>query len=110
MKTRLKKLLDQFDRCNVECDGFSHIADYLLTREKIKHRVCFGSVVAAGIEIPLHYWIEVGDLTVDYRLRMWTNQNAPHGVFVAEDEDVQYDKRGVWSFKTTKILFDILTL
>lgn len=86
--TILSKLLSQLDSAPVECDGFVRLASALLHRNQIQHQCFLGSVReedSNGVTlIPVHLWIEVGTLMVDYRARMWVGASAPHGVFEKE--------------------------
>ncbi|WP_045056303.1 hypothetical protein [Aliterella atlantica] len=83
---RLRLLLNPYDWLNhLECDGLTQVFHRVLSDEKIQHTVNIGQVIYKPINqtIPLHYWIEVGDLRIDYRLRMWLSETSdvPHGIF-----------------------------
>lgn len=105
MKEKIEQLLDPFDKCKVECDGFIRIASHHLLKEGIQHRVMVGYAFVPNLEgdddvVQPHFWIELEDedgltLTVDYRLRMWVGDHAPHGVFYNEDEYPSVDYRAV---------------
>ena len=128
MLFQLREILDQHDRCRVECDGFIRIAAYVLEQAGIPFKVYTGYAYVRNADdtdddlVNPHWWIEVQDeddltLTVDYRLRMWCGDHAPHGVFYANDEyGIQYGdlpdsslKVEVPDFKTSKQIFEILT-
>lgn len=111
MKNKLKKLLDPYDNCALECDGFSRIASYLLTQNNIPHDCFVGHVEFEGRIVAPHFWIVVGKWTVDYRLRMWLGPTAPHGVFVANNS-IKYVPPfggGTTNLNCTKLIFEILT-
>ncbi len=85
LREKVRNLLDPLDELALECDGFARVAHAVLNEAGIKHTVYVGSVDYADYHVPLHYWIMLGDgathhTIVDYRLRMWTDANAPHGV------------------------------
>lgn len=79
----LRELLNGLDAAPVECDGMARLITTRLQEHKIDHQVMMGSVTLNGDVIPLHYWVMVGDLTIDYRARMWLGDTplVPHGVF-----------------------------
>jgi len=119
MKDKLTNILDQFDKCKVECDGFVRIASHELVKAGINHRVLVGYAFVPNDGdddlIQPHFWIEVKDedgliLTVDYRLRMWVGDHAPHGVFYNEDEYPSVDYRIVneLELNTDQRVVDIL--
>lgn len=83
---RLQLLLNPYDRLNhLECDGLTQVFHRVLSDANIQHTVNVGKVTHKPTNriIPLHYWIDVGKLRVDYRLRMWLGETSdiPHGVF-----------------------------
>lgn len=88
---RLQLLLDAYDCLNhLECDGLTQVFHRILSDEKIQHTVNIGQVIyqPTNQKIPLHYWIEVEGLQIDYRLRMWFGEtsNVPHGVFFKDSQ------------------------
>lgn len=88
---RLRLLLNPYNSLkHLECDGLTQVFHRILSDEKIKHTVNIGQVTQKPTNhtIPLHYWINVGDLRVDYRLRMWLGETSdvPHGVFYVDSE------------------------
>jgi hypothetical protein len=105
---RVKTLLDKYDACPLECDGFTRVAHSVLTRANVPHHVFIGTVTFRGVLVPLHYWIELPDGTVvDYRLRMWVGDDAPHGVFPPDDRCDYHGTR--IHLSTPQFLIDILT-
>lgn len=88
---RLCFLLNPYDSLNhLECDGLTQVFHRILSDEKIQHTVNIGQVTHEpnNHTIPIHYWIEVGALRIDYRLRMWFGDTSdiPHGVFYKDSE------------------------
>ena len=121
MIDKLKSLLDSYDNCLVECDGFTRIASYLLHKADVKHRVLVGHALvpnAAGDDHDLvrpHFWIEVVDedglvVTVDYRLRCWCGDHAKHGVFYNDEFGVDYCPSKELVLEPNDTIFEILTL
>ncbi len=83
---RLCSLLTSYDSLkHLECDGLTQVFHRVLSDEKIHHTVYTGEVIhePTNHTIPLHYWIDVENLRIDYRLRMWLGEtlDVPHGVF-----------------------------
>ncbi len=74
--------LNAYDKLPLECDGLTRVLSYVLKAAGEPFQAYGGRVVLNGEEFPVHYWIILGDgLVVDYRLRMWFGETAPHGVF-----------------------------
>ncbi len=107
-----KSLLKRFDSLPLECDGFSRVATYALTKLGVPHRVMGGYVeTPAGVVQP-HFWLVLdgGDgeaWVVDYRLRMWAGPNMPHGVF-RPPAGIFYHGEEV-SLQCDPFIFDVLT-
>lgn len=74
---------------HLECDGLTHVIHRVLVDENIEHTVCTGQVIySVNSEIiPIHLWIDIDDLRIDYRARMWLGDmpDIPHGVFYPVD-------------------------
>ena len=93
---RLHLLIDPFDALkHLECDGLTHVFHRVLSDEKIEHIINVGKVThkPTNRTIPLHYWIDVAQWRIDYRLRMWLGEtpDVPHGVFrTDQDLSVSY--------------------
>lgn len=109
----------------LECDGATRIFDYALTKKKIPHKVYQGQVLKRTkkgwkIVIPLHYWIVLSDnRIVDYKARMWIDDNAPNGIFETNKEKngfvpvelMEYLYKGQEiKLNTSKQVYDILCL
>lgn len=85
LEVGLSHVLGLLDPCDVECDGFVRLATTLLHELGVPHTVRVGRLVGGGVEVPLHFWLEVSApdgtlLVADYRARMWCGSQAPHGV------------------------------
>ena len=83
---RLHFLLAPFDALkHLECDGLTHVFHRILSDENIEHIISVGEVThkPTNRKIPLHYWIDVAQWRIDYRLRMWLGEtpDVPHGIF-----------------------------
>lgn len=83
---------------HLECDGLTHVIHRVLSDENIEHTIYTGQVVNTSNPeiIPVHLWIDVDDLRIDYRAKMWLGDslNIPHGVFYPADYlSVSYEGR-----------------
>lgn len=89
----LRELLSDLDAAPVECDGMARLITTRLQERGIDHQVMSGSVTLNGDVIPLHYWVMVGELTVDYRARMWLGDSpfVPHGIFRQDTCAARYE-------------------
>jgi hypothetical protein len=88
---RIRLLLDPYDSLkHLECDGLTQVFHRVLSDENIQHTVSIGKVIHKPTKytIPVHYWIDIGDLRVDYRLKMWLGETSdvPHRVFCVDSE------------------------
>lgn len=108
--SELRTLLDQYDSCDLECDGMTRVIHTVLADNNIEHQVVFGRLsLGSGVVNP-HLWIECEGYLIDYRARMWLGANAPHGVFQASDHpEAIYQGRQVEMLLLGKNLFRILT-
>lgn len=107
----LRELTEHYQSLKLECDGLTRVLSYVLSKRGIHFRVCRGSISIEDQSFPLHYWIEVDDVIIDYRSRMWIGENASHGVFLKTDSNHQYNRESVCTgeFKTDKTLYKLLT-
>lgn len=102
MKNSVKSLSELLSSCDsfpLECDGLSSVIDYILTKNGIDHQCYRGYVDFQGRKFKPHWWIVVGKYLIDYRMRMWFGNDAPHGVFKIKKVN-EYD-RGIL-FKVLK--------
>lgn len=97
---QLHHALSVLDDCPVECDGFARLATTVLTQLGIEHKVHTGAVQVgdtAGddVDLPYHFWLicdsDEGAVLIDYRLRMWLGNEAPHGVMGAAKTDAGFE-------------------
>lgn len=102
----LRLILDPLDESPTECDGFVRLAQAVLSKYSISHKVMRGTVTAPYGEIGLHFWIEAGGFFVDYRARMWLGEQAPHGIF--RYSDCVYEGEEVSMGQTDPFLFMVL--
>ena len=83
----LEEWLRHFDPLPLECDGLSRVISALLNKSGVEHKMVVGFLHGASSEgqaTPrriLHWWIELGNQTIDLRARMWMGHRAPHGLF-----------------------------
>lgn len=78
---------------HLECDGLSRVLFTMLTDAGAPVEA-FAGRISAGTSRVIHFWLRVGEWTIDYRARMWLGAvpEIPHGVFRAGDfPAVQYD-------------------
>jgi hypothetical protein len=115
---QLSGLLDSLDEANCECDGLTRLVTTVLQWHQIPHTVFKGSVRrkrpddTPDIVVAPHYWVQVGDLFIDYRARMWlgTDGTVPHGVFVgAEYPTVEYAGEKVGMIALPATLFGLVS-
>lgn len=109
MNQELLHLLNKLseEHPNLECDGFSRAVHYNLASCGIEHTIMSGTVEGQLGHISLHYWIEIDDMVLDYRLRMWLGKEAPHGYF--KKTDVQEIYNGVKThFHVNQTVYEIL--
>lgn len=99
---RLKALLEPYNSCHVECDGFAQIAHRVLIDNQIDHTAYAGQLrdPATGRSTTPHIWIEVpdpdahdGGWRVDYRARLWLGEVAPHGIASVSETAAWYPMR-----------------
>jgi hypothetical protein len=88
----LHELLADLDKAPVECDGMCRLITTRLQKQGIPHQVMQGSISLGEESMPLHFWVVVDGLTIDYRARMWLGDKpeVPHGVFRSEDCPICY--------------------
>ncbi len=70
----LARVLDQLNRCRLECDGMICLTSALLSRARIDHTVGVGGILhrPSDRNMAPHLWINLADgWRVDYRARMW---------------------------------------
>lgn len=102
-------LMDQFDDCKVECDGFVRLSTSALQRYGIEHECFYGTVTVNGEQFAPHFWIMVEGHVIDYRLRMWFGDDAPHGVVDSDNESVSYDGTKIEVDALSEKVFNILS-
>ncbi len=86
----LRLILAPYDALeHLECDGLTQVIHRVLSDEQLQHTIYIGQVIdkTNSCTIPIHYWIDVEDVRIDYRLRMWLGEtpDIPHGVFHPTD-------------------------
>ncbi len=63
----------------LECDGFSKVLAYEMISDGYQPEIKIGKVLHDDKILPYHHWVIVNNHTIDFRLRMWFGNNAPHG-------------------------------
>lgn len=110
--SELRSLLDSLDAAGVECDGMTRLVCTVLANAGIEHQAYVGSLqLDSGATIP-HLWVEVGDVLIDYRARMWLGNTAdvPHGVVLKGDLCISYSGQPIDVPPLSAALFTILAL
>ena len=109
LDSKLEKLLKPYDKCRLECDGLTRVLHTVLSKNKIKHSVHQGEVHVGKEVFNPHFWIQLPNgYVVDYRLRMWFGNKAPHGIFKPENNDVKYDGDKINMPELSDVMFQIL--
>src|SRR4030042_3058799 len=80
MKEQLLNLLSNCDKFYLECDGLSRVIGYILYRNNIKYQSFKGYVNFNGKQFYPHFWVVSEGNIIDYCLRMWFGESAPHGI------------------------------
>lgn len=110
--TTLQNLMASIAEAPVECDGFTRLAATLLYKNGIPYKAFAGTLEVDGQCVPLHYWIVVDDLIIDFRAQMWLGcgENVPHGVMQASDLAALYKGEEIEVAPLNDTLFSILMM
>jgi len=116
----LRERFSHYEKCGLECDGFTRVVHWILKQEEIEHKIFFGNVFVYypddedgdGDFISPHWWIVCGDWHIDFCLRMWTHEEgmAPHGIFKANPNHVEYKGHEIEFPEMNQQIFDVLTI
>lgn len=109
----VEKILKPYVGLPLECDGMTRVAAYLLRQSKIRFDAFTGTIAVDGMgELTPHFWLQLssGDV-VDYRSRMWFDENPaiPQGVFNPRGTIVSYRGRRV-PLPVSDAIFFVLTM
>ena len=114
LKQKIQNLLDPYDSSQTECDGMTRICHTILAQHHIEHQIRMGTLTFYGQNIEPHLWIDLpSKYRVDYRARIWldNNANVPHGVFNSLDfPDVIYQGKPIELELLSPELLTIMTL
>lgn len=58
-----------------------------------------------------HFWVQVGKFIIDYKLRKWLGEDAPHGVFMPREAE-RFEYVGIetpFSLDTSRLLHQAVT-
>ena len=111
----LRLIVDPYDTLqHLECDGLTRILHKILSDNEIKHTVYTGEVIHKdnAETIPIHFWIDIEDLRIDYRARMWLGEtpDIPHGIFHPTNyPKIYYQGSSIKLALLPDVLFQILT-
>lgn len=113
---QLNNVLHVIDDAPVECDGHTLMVSSALKHAGISHQRICGVLrnPKTNFKLPLHFWIQVGEFILDYRLKMWVGfysgeelaKCAPHGIFQDQGHDYQYTFGTL--FPPTELEFNLL--
>lgn len=116
LKQRIEALLAPYDELlHLECDGFTRVASYVLTKAGIQHEVYGGYVETKDDVVQPHFWVLAWEgvggpsWTVDFRLRMWLGAQAPHGVFEPDPARYNYEGDLMPGFTCDDLVYYVLT-
>lgn len=108
----LTKILMRYDKLPLECDGMTKVLSYVLKKLEIPHFINGGILTGPKGGIP-HFWIELDDMYIDLRCRMWQGENdgqIPHGIFDPHDYPVvTYDMQSREVWEVPDMIYTILT-
>ena len=111
--THLQALVKHLEFAPVECDGMSRLVATVLSQQGIPFQGMVGSIVPkdTNYRIP-HFWVQVGDLVIDYRAQMWLGDasDVPHGVVRAEDYPGIYEGEPFHLEALPESLFQIMKM
>ncbi len=118
LKDRIQAIIDSVIATGkvkkLECDGATKVINYLLTKDGITHKVMVGTAtyIKEGAEnhmaIQPHYWIEIDDITIDLKSKMWFGDIALEGLFETAKSKIQYSGRQI-QMQTGDVIYKILT-
>jgi hypothetical protein len=112
-KTNIEALLKIHEEYPLECDGYCRLAAHYLATNDIEHSVKYGEITSKVKNVGYHCWIEVGDVTIDYKARMWLgdSESIPHGLFTKKDyPSCRYHEQGEHNFtELSPVMISILT-
>ena len=102
---KIKKL----DSAPVECDGFVRLVSRELDRWDQDYIIkCGVAKSEGGGVIGHHYWVEWGELLIDFRARMWLGDCAQHGVLKKSDVEHLYEGKTIQMQPVTDFLEQLL--
>lgn len=108
----LRALLDELDGASVECDGMAKLVCTVLANAGIEHQAYSGTLQVGSNIVRLHFWVEVGEVIIDYRARMWLGnlEGVPHGVSMKSDLVARYQGEAIGLDPLPPWLFAILAM
>lgn len=108
----LRALLDDLDGASVECDGMTRLVCTVLANAGIEHQAFKGTLQVGSSIIRPHFWVEVGEVIIDYRARMWLGnlEGVPHGVSMKSDLVACYQGEAIGLAPLSAGLFAILAM
>lgn len=106
----LTEFVDEYPE--LESDGATRLIQVVLHARGVQYKTYTGYVeqVSTGEIVQPHFWLSVGKFLVDFRLRKYLGDSAPHGVFLArEADDFQYvGIETPFALETSQVLYDVI--
>jgi hypothetical protein len=112
-RDRLESLVKHLEFAPVECDGMARLVATVLVQHNIQYQGMVGSIVPKGFDFSIpHFWVQVGDLIIDYRAQIWlgNNDDVPHGVVFADKFEDIYSGKPCLIEPLPAALFRIMTI
>ena len=77
----------------LDCDGATNIISTFLNDNGVQHVTKCGTVRLKQGEFTPHFWIEIGNQVIDFKLRKWFGEepDIPHGVFNPNTVGAEYE-------------------
>lgn len=107
----LERLVGHLANAPVECDGMARLVVTVLEKHNIPYQAMLGEIVPTGLTCSIpHFWVQVGDLIIDYRARMWLGESdqVPDGVVNLADFEHLYQGRPIHLEPLPAVMFEIM--
>lgn len=109
----LEDLIKHLECAPVECDGMARLVATVLTQHQIAYQGMAGAITPKGCDYTIpHFWVQVGDLVIDYRAQMWlgNGEGIPHGVIKLADFAEFYQGEPFELSPLSATLFEIMKM
>ncbi|MDT8924829.1 hypothetical protein RBE51_18725 [Pseudomonas taiwanensis] len=109
----LEDLVKHLEYAPVECDGMARLVATVLTHHNVAYQGMAGSITPRGCDYTIpHFWVQVGDLVIDYRAQMWLGdgKDIPHGVVKLSDYAALYQGEPFQLDPLSATLYEIMKM